>query len=144
MRWHHPVQAVAQVLRVADDAASQPPVYLIGSVRLPAAKRPVDPQQHDPKPTSPGSHACGGGRENRLADFDAGVCGVHWLVVRLASATSERRAQELVAVSFFLLGPYIAVEAIRALAAGDRAEISIVGLVLTAGTAIFRSRPRGG
>ena len=56
---------------------------------------------------------------------------------RLASPTSERRAQQLVAVSFFLLAPYIAVEAIRVLAAGDRAETSIIGLVLTAGTAIF-------
>lgn len=56
---------------------------------------------------------------------------------RLASSTSERRAQRLVAISFFLLAPYIAVEAVRALAAGDRAETSIVGLVLTAGTAIF-------
>jgi len=56
---------------------------------------------------------------------------------RLASATSERRAQQLVAVSFFLLAPYIAVEAIRALAGGDRADTSIVGLVLTAGTAVF-------
>jgi hypothetical protein len=55
---------------------------------------------------------------------------------RLASATSERRAQQLVAVSFFLLAPYIAVEAIRALVAGERAETSIAGLVLTAGTAI--------
>ena len=56
---------------------------------------------------------------------------------RLASATSERRVQQLVAVSFFLLAPYIAAEAIHALAAGDRAETSIIGLVLTAGTAIF-------
>ena len=63
---------------------------------------------------------------------------------RLASATAERRAQQLVAVSFFLLGPYIAVEAVWALAAGDRAETSIAGLVLTAGTAIFEPAPRGG
>jgi divalent metal cation (Fe/Co/Zn/Cd) transporter len=56
---------------------------------------------------------------------------------RLASSTSELRARKLVAISFFLLAPYIAVEAIHALAAGDRAETSIVGLVLTAGTAIF-------
>jgi len=56
---------------------------------------------------------------------------------RLASATSERRAQQLVAVSFFLLAPYIAVEAIRALVTGDRPETSIIGLVLTAGTALF-------
>jgi divalent metal cation (Fe/Co/Zn/Cd) transporter len=56
---------------------------------------------------------------------------------RLASPASERRAQQLVAVSFFLLAPYIAVEAIHALVAGDRAETSIAGLMLTAGTAIF-------
>ena len=56
---------------------------------------------------------------------------------RLASRTSERRAQQLVAVSFYLLAPYIAVEAIRALAGGDRAETTIAGLVLTAGTAIL-------
>jgi divalent metal cation (Fe/Co/Zn/Cd) transporter len=56
---------------------------------------------------------------------------------RLASATSERRAQQLVAVSFYLLAPYIAVEAVRALASSDHAETSIIGLVLTAGTAIF-------
>ena len=56
---------------------------------------------------------------------------------RLASPTSERRAQQLVAVSFFLLAPYIAVEATRSLATGERAETSVIGLVLTAGTAIF-------
>ncbi len=56
---------------------------------------------------------------------------------RLTSATSERRAQHLVAISFYLLAPYIAVEAIRVLAAGERAETSIIGLVLTAGTAIL-------
>jgi divalent metal cation (Fe/Co/Zn/Cd) transporter len=56
---------------------------------------------------------------------------------RLASPTSERRAQQLVAVSFYLLAPYIGAEAVWALVAGDRAETSIVGLVLTAGTAVF-------
>jgi divalent metal cation (Fe/Co/Zn/Cd) transporter len=56
---------------------------------------------------------------------------------RLASPTAERRAQQLVAVSFFLLAPYIAAEAIRALATADHAETSIVGLVLTAGTAVL-------
>ena len=56
---------------------------------------------------------------------------------RLASPTAERRAQQLVAVSFFLLAPYIAAEAVRALATADHAETSIVGLVLTAGTAIL-------
>ncbi len=56
---------------------------------------------------------------------------------RLASAAAERRAQRLVAVSFYLLAPYIAVEAVRALATGDRAETSIAGIALTAGTAVL-------
>jgi hypothetical protein len=76
--------------------------------------------------------------------LDSGIEAMASLIViwqftgpRLASATSEQHAQQLVAVSFFLLAPYIAAEAIRALAAGDRPETSITGLVLTAGTAIF-------
>jgi divalent metal cation (Fe/Co/Zn/Cd) transporter len=56
---------------------------------------------------------------------------------RLASPAAERRAQKMVAVSFWLLAPYIAVEAIRALAGSDRAGTSIAGIVLTAGTALF-------
>ncbi len=56
---------------------------------------------------------------------------------RLVSATSERRAQRLVAVSFYLLAPYIAIEAVRALASADRAETSVAGIVLTAGTAVL-------
>jgi hypothetical protein len=42
-----------------------------------------------------------------------------------------------VAVRFLLLAGYIAAEAAWTLAAGDRAEISIAGLVLTAGMVIF-------
>ena len=56
---------------------------------------------------------------------------------RLLAANAERRAQQLVAVSFYLLAPYIAAEAVWGVAHGDRPETSIVGLVLTAGTAIL-------
>ncbi len=56
---------------------------------------------------------------------------------RLLGEGAERRAQQLVAVSFYLLAPYIAAEAIWGLAAGERAGTSIAGLVLTAGTAVF-------
>ena len=85
-------------------------------------------------------------RSTALLGFglDSGIEAIASIIViwrftgtRLASATSERRAQRMVAVSFYLLAPYIAVEAIRALAGGDRAGTSIAGLVLTAGTAIF-------
>ena len=76
--------------------------------------------------------------------LDSGIEAIASIIViwrftgtRLASPTAERRAQKLVAASFFLLAPYIATEAIRALAAGDHAETSLAGLVLTAGTAVF-------
>src|ERR1700722_9478083 len=55
----------------------------------------------------------------------------------LASATAERRAQQLVAVSFFLLAPYIAVEAARALAGGGRGGGCIRGGGATPGTPVL-------
>jgi divalent metal cation (Fe/Co/Zn/Cd) transporter len=50
---------------------------------------------------------------------------------RVHSDAAERRAQQLVAVSFFLLAPYIAQDAIRTLLAGDRPESTIVGIALS-------------
>ena len=49
---------------------------------------------------------------------------------RLASETAERRAQRLVAVSFFLLAPYVAQDAIRTLLAGEHPSTSRVGIAL--------------
>jgi divalent metal cation (Fe/Co/Zn/Cd) transporter len=47
---------------------------------------------------------------------------------RTLSKTTERRAQRAVAVTFFLLAPYIAIDAIRTLIAGDHAETSWLGI----------------
>lgn len=43
----------------------------------------------------------------------------------------ERRASRLVAVSFLMLAAYVALEAVRTLAAQDRPDASPVGIVLT-------------
>jgi divalent metal cation (Fe/Co/Zn/Cd) transporter len=51
---------------------------------------------------------------------------------RTLSETAEERAQKAVAISFFLLAPYIGVEAIRDLLLGHRADTSVLGIVLTA------------
>jgi divalent metal cation (Fe/Co/Zn/Cd) transporter len=48
---------------------------------------------------------------------------------------AERRAQQLIAVSFFLLAAYIAVEAVRDLVAGDHPQASWIGIALAAVTA---------
>jgi divalent metal cation (Fe/Co/Zn/Cd) transporter len=50
---------------------------------------------------------------------------------RTHSEAAERRAQQLVAVSFFLLAPYVAQEAIRDLAGTHRPETSWVGIGLS-------------
>jgi hypothetical protein len=56
---------------------------------------------------------------------------------RTISADAERRAQKWVAISFFLLAPYVAVEAIETLMEGAAAETSWLGIGLTAGTLLI-------
>jgi divalent metal cation (Fe/Co/Zn/Cd) transporter len=62
---------------------------------------------------------------------------VLWLFssARRGSAAAERRAQQLIAVSFYVLAAYVAVEATRTLVGGDQPEVSWVGIGLAAFTA---------
>ena len=52
------------------------------------------------------------------------------------SEAAERRAQKLVAVQFFVLAPYVAVEAVRALVDGSHADESVVGIALAASSLV--------
>ena len=56
---------------------------------------------------------------------------------RMLSKTAERRAQKAVAVSFWLLAPYIAIEAIRDLAAHHPASATPLGIALTASSLVI-------
>jgi divalent metal cation (Fe/Co/Zn/Cd) transporter len=56
---------------------------------------------------------------------------------RVFSHEAEQRAQKLVAVQFFLLAPYVGSEAVRALLAGDRAEVSWIGIALALGSVVI-------
>jgi divalent metal cation (Fe/Co/Zn/Cd) transporter len=56
---------------------------------------------------------------------------------RTHSETSERTAQKAVAVSFWLLAPYITIEAIHNLAAAERPATSWVGIGLTTGSLVL-------
>ena len=51
---------------------------------------------------------------------------------RMFSERAETRAQKLVAVQFFLLAPYVAVESVRALIGGQRPDETWVGIALAA------------
>ena len=54
---------------------------------------------------------------------------------RLDSNVAERRAQQLIAVSYFVLAAYVTVEALRTLAVGHHPGVSWVGVGLAAFTA---------
>jgi divalent metal cation (Fe/Co/Zn/Cd) transporter len=62
---------------------------------------------------------------------------VIWLFTgsRLQSHYAERRAQQMIAASFFILAAYVSVEAIRTLAATNEPRTSWVGIGLAAVTA---------
>ena len=56
---------------------------------------------------------------------------------RMFSATAETRAQKLVAIQFFLLAPYVAIESVRALVGDERPEHSWVGIGLAISSVIL-------
>lgn len=56
---------------------------------------------------------------------------------RMFSESSERRAQQLVAVSFWLLAPYVVVEAVHKLLVGDEPRVSWLGIGLTIASVIL-------
>jgi divalent metal cation (Fe/Co/Zn/Cd) transporter len=62
---------------------------------------------------------------------------VLWLFTgrRLDSPGAERRAQQMITVSFYVLAAYVGVESIRTLVVGDHPETSWVGIGLAAFTA---------
>jgi divalent metal cation (Fe/Co/Zn/Cd) transporter len=55
---------------------------------------------------------------------------------RTLSATAEDRARKAVAVSFFLLAPYLAIESVQDLLTGYRPATSVLGIALTAASVL--------
>jgi divalent metal cation (Fe/Co/Zn/Cd) transporter len=49
---------------------------------------------------------------------------------RLLSERAEGRAQKLVAIQFFVLAPYVTIQALHDLVSGEQAATSVVGIVL--------------
>ncbi len=76
--------------------------------------------------------------------IDSGIEGLASVIIiwrftgqRRLSEDAEQRAQKLVAVSFFLLAPYIAQDAIRALIAGEHPSTSWVGVGLSVSSIVI-------
>ena len=56
---------------------------------------------------------------------------------RIFSDAAERRAQQLVAIQFFLIAPYVAVESVRSLLSGEHPDTSWLGIGLAASSLVI-------
>jgi divalent metal cation (Fe/Co/Zn/Cd) transporter len=76
-----------------------------------------------------------------LASFIEGLASVVvvWRFTgdRRLSDTAEHRAARLVALQFFILAPYVAVESTRTLIDGGHAEVTAIGMALTATSVVL-------
>ena len=55
---------------------------------------------------------------------------------RVFSQHAEDRAQRLVALQFFVLAPYVAIESVRSLVNGDRPDVTLLGIGLATASVI--------
>ncbi len=79
----------------------------------------------------------GFGLDSAIEGFASVVIVWRFTGARMFSAAAERRAQQLVAIQFFVLAPYVAYESVTALIGGHRAEVSVVGIALAIGSVIL-------
>jgi divalent metal cation (Fe/Co/Zn/Cd) transporter len=56
---------------------------------------------------------------------------------RTLSETAEHRAQKAVALSFWLLAPYVAIESVHKLITSQHAQTSVFGIILTAASLVI-------
>ena len=74
----------------------------------------------------------GFGLDSAIEGFASAIIVWRFTGHRVFSDAAEVRAQKLVAIQFFLLAPYVAVESVRALVTGEHADASALGIALAA------------
>jgi divalent metal cation (Fe/Co/Zn/Cd) transporter len=79
----------------------------------------------------------GFGLDSAIEGFASVVIVWRFTGSRMFSHAAETRAQKLVAVQFFLLAPYVAVESMRALIGGERPDETWVGIALAASSVVL-------
>ena len=76
-----------------------------------------------------------------LASFIEGIASavIVWRFTgsRRFSEDAEGRAQKLVAIQFFILAPYVLIESTRTLIEGGHANVTVIGMVLTATSVVL-------
>jgi divalent metal cation (Fe/Co/Zn/Cd) transporter len=78
----------------------------------------------------------GFGADSLVESFAGFVLLWRFAASRATSEDAEKRAQKLIAVSFYVIAAYVGLEAVRSLLTGDRPEASWVGIGLAAVTLV--------
>ena len=78
----------------------------------------------------------GFGADSLIESFAGFILLWRFAASRITSEDAERRAQKLIAVSFYVIAAYVGFEAVRSLLVGDRPEASWVGIGLAAVTLV--------
>ena len=78
----------------------------------------------------------GFGIDSAIEGFASAIIVWRFTGSRLHSHAAEERAQKLVAIQFFLLAPYVSIEAIHKLLSGEHPSTSWLGMALTASSVI--------
>jgi divalent metal cation (Fe/Co/Zn/Cd) transporter len=78
----------------------------------------------------------GFGLDSAIEGFASMIIIWRFTGTRVLSETAEQRAQKLVAIQFFLLAPYVAVEAVLHLIGGERPDTSWLGMALVTSSVI--------
>jgi divalent metal cation (Fe/Co/Zn/Cd) transporter len=78
----------------------------------------------------------GFGLDSAIEGFASAIIVWRFTGHRIFSDVAETRAQKLVAIQFFLLAPYVGFESLKALIAGEHADVSWLGIALSASSAV--------
>jgi divalent metal cation (Fe/Co/Zn/Cd) transporter len=78
----------------------------------------------------------GFGIDSAIEGFASAIIVWRFTGTRMFSEAAETRAQKLVAIQFFILAPYVAYESIHALVGGERADVSWLGIALSASSLV--------
>ena len=78
----------------------------------------------------------GFGIDSAIEGFASAIIVWRFTGHRMFSHAAEQRAQKLVAVQFFILAPYVGFESLQALIGGERADVSWLGIALSASSMV--------
>jgi divalent metal cation (Fe/Co/Zn/Cd) transporter len=79
----------------------------------------------------------GFGIDSAIEGFASAIIVWRFTGHRMFSESAEQRAQQLVALQFFVLAPYVGFESVKALIEGERPETSVLGIALSASSVVI-------